>query len=509
MFDITRRGLLIGASLTALPFGAIPAFAASDKVKIGMDVDAVSLDPRTVRNTTDYRLIDLVYDGLVRLGDDLLPQPNLATKWEQVDATTLVVTIREDAKFHDGKPVTPADVAFTYTTIRDPKLASNQASLFAPIETVEPVGTNQVVFKLKEPNAPLLSYMDIGIAPKHLAEAGHDLSSQPVGSGPYKFVSWTKGSEIVLEANADYAGGAPATKQIVIVPLADNTARAQALEAGDLDMVMTPLTPDDVSRLSGDDRFVHTKLPGLTMTYLGFNCQSPNLADAAVRRVVAMLVDQDAIVNQIYGGLDIPGTSMLMPSNGWAYTADIKQPAFDPEGAKKALADLGWTAGPDGILQKDGNKLTIRLSTNAEDSARIQTIEYIQNVMQQVGIDAQVAIADFPAWIADVRAGKYDVALLSWVNLVDPDRGTFSQLTSKGALNWGKYSNPAVDAALTTGRTSLDQKARVAAYHEAAKLLAQDVPYYVLSYTGFDAFTKKSVGSQPDDARGYVRGLTK
>lgn len=508
MFKITRRSLLVGASLAALPLGGIAAFAANDKVRIGMDVDAISLDPRTARNTTDYRVLDLIYDGLVRLDAELLPQPNLATKWEQVDPTTLLVTLREDAKFHDGKPLTPEDVAFTYTTILDPKLASNAASLFAPIASVEAIGANQVKFTLKQSNAPLLSYMDIGIVPKHLVEAGHDLAGKPVGTGPYKFVHWTKGSEIALEANAGYAAGAPGTNEIVFVTLADNTARAQALEAGDLDLIMTPLSPDDVTRLAADDRFSHTKLPGLTITYLGFNTQSPVLADPAMRRVVGMLVDQDVIVNQIYGGLDIPGTSVLVPSNRWVYSPDIRQPTFDIEGAKKALADNGWTAGPDGILQKDGQKLTIKLSTNAEDSARIQTIEYIQNVMQQVGIDAQVSIADFPAWIADVRAGKYDIAMLSWVNLVDPDRGTYSQLTSTGALNWGKYSSPVVDEALELGRTALDQETRIKAYHDAARALAEDLPYYIISYTGFDAFAKKSVtGGQPDDARGYVRNL--
>lgn len=508
MFNVTRRSLLAGAALAALPLGRIPAFAANAKVRIGMDVDAVSLDPRTARNTTDYRVLDLVYDGLVRMNGDLLPQPNLATKWEQVDPTTLMVTLREDAKFHDGKPLTADDVVFTYTTILDPKLASNAASLFAPIQSVEAVGPNQVKFTLKHPYAPLLSYLDIGIAPKHVVDAGQDISSTPVGSGPYKFVRWDRGSEIVLEANPDYPSGAPGTKEIVFVTLGDNTARAQALEAGDLDMIMTPLSPDDVQRLAGDDRFVNTKLPGLTVTYLNFNTASPVLADPKLRHALGKLVDQDVIVNQIYGGLDIPGTSVLIPPSAWSYTAEIKQPSFDVEGAGKMLADLGWTAGSDGILQKDGQKLTITLSTNSEDSARIQTIEYIQNVMQQVGIDAKVEIADFPAWIANVRSGKFDIALLSWVNLVDPDRGTYSQLTSKGALNWGKYSNAAVDAALELGRSAMDQEARVKAYHEAARIIADELPYYIVSYTGFDAFAPKTVtGGMPDDARGYVRGL--
>ncbi|PSM16250.1 ABC transporter substrate-binding protein [Nitratireductor sp. StC3] len=508
MFNITRRSLLIGASLSALAFGTLPALAVNDTVRIGMDVDSVSLDPRTARNTTDYRVLDLVYDGLVRMNSELVPQPNLATKWEQVDPTTLVVTLREGVTFHDGTPLTAADVVFTYTTILDPKLASNAASLFAPIDSVEATAPNQVTFKLKHPYAPLLSYLDVGITPKHAVEAGHDLSGNPIGTGPYKFVRWNRGSEIVLEANPNYRDGAPGTGEIAFVTLGDNTARAQALEAGDLDMIMTPLSPDDVERLADDERFTHTKLPGLTITYLNFNTASPVLSDPQLRHALGMLVDQEVIVEQIYGGLDIPGTSVLLPTSAWSYTDTIRQPSFDMEAAAKALADLGWTKGGDGILQKDGTKLSITLSTNSEDSARIQTIEYIQNVMQQVGVDAKIEIADFPAWIANVRSGKYDIALLSWVNLVDPDRGTYSQLTSDGALNWGKYSNLQVDAALELGRSATDQQTRVEAYREAASIIAEEVPYYIISYTGFDAFAQETVeGGRPDDARGYVRGL--
>ncbi|MBW7947451.1 MAG: ABC transporter substrate-binding protein, partial [Sphingomonadaceae bacterium] len=267
MFTINRRSLMLAASLSLLPLGALPAHAANETVRIGMDVDAVSLDPRTARNTTDYRVMDLIYDGLVRLSPGLLPQPNLALKWEQTDPTTIIFDLRDDARFHDGKPVLASDVVFTYTTILDPKLASNAASLFAPIQSVEALGDHQVKFTLKHPYAPLLSYLDIGIVPQHLVEAGHDISAQPVGSGPYKFVRWSRGHQIALEANADYESGEPGTREIVFVTLGDNTARAQALEAGDLDIVMTPLSPDDVERLAADDRFNHTRLPGLTITY--------------------------------------------------------------------------------------------------------------------------------------------------------------------------------------------------------------------------------------------------
>src|SRR5690606_25038995 len=150
-------------------------------------------------------------DGLVTLDQSLTPQPNLALSWEQPDATTLIFTIRTDAKFHDGTPVTVEDVIYTYESVVDPALASNHASNLNVIESVTAEDEDTVVFKLSAPFAPLLSYMDLGIVPKHLAEAGHDLSTNPVGSGPFTFGQWDRGSQIVLNANADYYGGVSAT----------------------------------------------------------------------------------------------------------------------------------------------------------------------------------------------------------------------------------------------------------------------------------------------------------
>jgi peptide/nickel transport system substrate-binding protein len=491
------------AGLLLLPLGA----RAATVLKLGTDVDAQTLDPRTERDTTGYRVINLIYSGLVQLNAALEPVPDLATHWEQTSPVTWEFTLRPDATFQDGQKVTADDVVFTYTTLLDPKLNARFRSLYAPIDKVEAIAPDKVRFTLKAPYAPLLSYLDLGIVPKHAVEAGRDLDTQPLGSGPFRFVRWERGSRIVLAANDTYFGGRPKLDELDILVVPDNTARAQALESGDLDIIMSPLSPQDVQRLADESQFSHVRLPGISITYLNFNMRNPVLSDTAVRQAVAMLVDQKTIVDQIYGGIDVPATSLLIPSLPWSYTPDIRQPAYDPARAKQLLAQDGWKPGPDGILAKDGQCLGFTISTHAEDPNRIQTVEFLQNSFKQAGIDAKVLVTEWPGFISNTQTGKYDLAYFGWTMLVDPDRAMDAELATGGSLNFGHYSNPDLDRLLLQGQTVSALPARAAAYQAAAKIIATDVPYYVMSYAGFDSFADAKVHGFSPDARGYLRSL--
>lgn len=500
LLSLTVFGLL-GAT------GVAQAQLAQGIVRVGTDVDAQTLDPRLMRDTTAYRVVNLVFSGLVQLDAALKPQPDLATSWENPDPLTWRFTLRGDAKFHDGKPVTAADVVYTFETLLDPKLNARFRSLYTPIASVKADGDTKVEIKLKEPYAPLLSYLDVGIVPRHLGEANADLQNAPIGSGPFKLARWNKGSRISLVANEAYFGGKPAVNGIDFVVVPDNTARAQAFEAGNLELVQSPLSPRDVKRLAADTRFGNSLSTGIAITYLNFNTASPLLADPKLRAALAMLVDQPTIVGQIYEGTDQPATSTLL-SASWAYSAEVKQPGFDPAGAKKALEALGWRdTNRDGVLDKDGRKLSVTLSTHSEDPNRIQSIEYLQNVMRQNGIEANVKVSDWPSFSTGVQKGEHEIALLGWTLLVDPDRLMYAQLHSKGGLNWGKYANAEVDRLLDAGRSALTQDARAAAYRGAARILAAEVPYYVLSYQGYHVFFDKRLASFKPDPRGMMRSL--
>ncbi|TPW31134.1 ABC transporter substrate-binding protein [Martelella alba] len=506
------KSLLLSTTFAvALALGAAHGtFAAgTDTIVIGTDVDAGTLDPRLTRDTTAQRTANLIYSGLVDLSSSLEPKPELAASWESPDPTTIIFHLRPDLKFSDGSPLTADDVVYTYQTILDPDFNAPQRTLYTPISAVEAVDPLTVKFTLSAPYAPLLSYLDMGIVSKAAAEGGSDLATNPLGAGPMKLAAWNRGSDIELEKNNNYWGEAPKVADAKIQIIADNTSRAQALEAGDLDAIQSPLSPQDIKRLEGDDRFGNAIMPGLGVTYLNFNVSDPMLSDPDMRQAFAMLVDQDTIVNQIYQGVDAVATSVLMPTS-WAYSPDIKQPAFDVESAVAKFNELGWKdTNGDGILDKDGKPLKITLSTHSEDPNRVQSVEYLQAVFQSAGIDAEVNISDWPTFSTNyVQKGEHQIALLGWLNIVDPDRLLYAQLTTDGSTNWGGYSNPEVDKLLNEGRSSLDQAVRTEAYQKAAAILARDLPYYIISDQGYQLFYSKDIAYPVvANPRGTFRGL--
>ena len=498
----------IGLTIATLSIGAGSALAAGTLV-VGTDVDAGTLDPRLARDSTAYRTADLVYAGLVHITPKLEPVPDLAESWETPDPQTFIFKLRPDLKFSDGSPLTADDVVFTYTTLLKPDFSSPIRALFTPVKTVTAVDAQTVKFELSAPYAPLLTYLDVGIVSKKAAESGQDISTKPVGAGPMKLASWNRGSEIVLEANANYWRGAPTVDKVTLKIIGDNSARAQAFEAGDLDVIQSPLSPQDITRLAGDDRFGNVKMAGLGVTYLNFNTKDPLLAEPKMRQALSMLVDQQTIVNDIYQGVDQVASSLILPAS-WAYSAEIKQPTFNVEGAVKLLNELGWKdSNGDGILDKDGKPLTITLATHSEDPNRVQTLEFMQAIFQQAGVEAKAQISDWPSFSTNyVQQGKHQIALLGWLNIVDPDRLMYAQFTTGGPTNWGGYSNPEVDTLLNAGRSTLDQAKRIEAYQKAATILANDLPYFVVSDQGYQMFYQKKMPAEVQATpRGYLRGL--
>jgi len=477
---------------------------AQDSARVGTDVDAALLDPRIMRDTTAFRVDDLLFDGLVRLDDKSQPQPGLATGWDHPDATSWIFHLR-DAKFHDGSPVTADDVVYTVQTTLDPKTASRFRGLLTPIKTITAADAHTVRIELSQPYAPLLYYLELGIVPKALAAApGADMSAHPVGSGPMKLAEWKRGNSIALEANPDYWGGAPKLKRLQMVIVGDNTARAQALEAGDLDFIQSPLSPQDVQRLSGESKFAHVNMSGQALTFLLFNTGDPLLANPAMRRAIAHLFDQTTILTQIYGGIDQPANEMLLPTS-LGHDAALRQPTFDVAEAGKELAVLGWKRGADGRLTKDGRPLALTLSTHSEDPNRVQAMEFLQAICADAGLDTKVSLADFPSFFAAVQQGRTQIALLGMaLNVPDPDRVLYDQMHTGGGNNWSRYSNPEVDRLLEQGRRGED---RDSAYRQAEMILVRDLPLYVLSYQGYQAFYTPTLKSFMPNPRGYLRSL--
>lgn len=468
------------AVATTAPAAAATAAATGGALRIGLDVDAGTADPRLFVDTSAARLGELVYDGLVYIKPDFSPAPVLALSWDNPDDKTWIFHLRPGVKFHTGQAFTAADVKYTFDTILDPKFNSPQRGNLAVITQVDVVDDNTVKFTLSSAFAPFLSYMGTGIVPKAVGEAsGSDLANKPVGTGPFKFVSWQKGATISFAANDTYWGGRPKLDRIDFKIVPDNSARVVALEAGDLDFVLSPLSPQDVVRMSSKAGFKVERIPAAGYTYINLNCADPIMSDVKVRQALSYLVNRQQIISTVYKGIGTVGKGPIPPGM-WAYSDDLPTYDYNVDKAKAMLDDAGWKAGADGKRAKNGQPLKITLLTHTEDPDRRTVIEALQAEFTKVGIQADTNVKAFASLLPDLTAGNYQFLVIGWLGLSNPDYSMFRQFSNGGANNWGKCNDPALDQLLRQARTTLDQTKAKDLYAQAAKLVVQNAYYIFL-----------------------------
>ncbi|MDR1322167.1 MAG: ABC transporter substrate-binding protein [Gracilibacteraceae bacterium] len=505
-------GVLLLAAACGTPAPANPPASeggapAQQVLRFGLDVDPETLDPRHARDVSALRVFELCGDGLIQLNEKLEALPSLAESWENPDELTWVFHLRQGVKFHDGSDLTAEDVKYTYDTIRDPAFGAVYAANYASIKEVVAEDDYTVRFDLNEPYSPILANnMELTIVPAE-ADSIADFAAKPIGTGPFIMMEWAKNEKILFEANPDYWGGSPALQRVEFYTIPSNDTRVSALEAGDVDFVHTPLTPQDVDRIKGDARFQVDELTGLGITFAAFNHNSPVLADRQTRVGLSHFLDKEVMARELSQGLELPGESILVP-NTWFYSDEVKSFPYDPEQGKAILAEAGWTdTDGDGVLDKDGQKLTVRLSTYTQDDLKMQYVEYMQNLFAQGGVDARVVTNEWPTFIADVQAGNYDIAVFGMLNLFDPDKYMYSYLRSTAGSNWGGFSSTEFDALVEEARTVSGEAERRDLYVQAAAINNAEVMHNVLVYQGYVAMYNNKIQGYVPHARGSIRSF--
>ena len=467
-----------------------------DIIRVGLDVDINMLDPRLSTGTGNQRVIEQIFDGLLDLDENLNPLPVLATHWENPDELTWIFHLREGVQFHNGQEFGAEDVRHTFMSIIDPDFASPIRGLFNWIESIDIIDDHTVQFNLLFPFSPIISVMDRGIIPRN-ADEMDDFGMNPVGTGPYRFVNLDRNVSALVEANPLYWGEPPKTQSIEFFIIPDNTTRVAALEAGDIDLVHSPLSPMDIARLRDDDRFTVTEMGGLALTFLNFNQRSEVLREREVRQAIAHMVDRDTIANHIYRGMDAPASSGLLPGT-WSWCDSVQNFPFDPVRGQEILEEAGFTMGGDGFFQRDGVTLTVNLSTHTEDPNRIQAIEFIQSTLMANGIDARVSTAEWATFFATVAGGTYEIALLGLTNIVDPDRYFYLRFRTDAPNNEGGFSNEQLDAYVDEARRVSDQARRAELYQRAAQIVNDEVAHHVLLNQGYIVMhTRELSGFEP------------
>jgi peptide/nickel transport system substrate-binding protein len=476
-------GLLLAFCI--LNFAFFPACQRTERpgnpnvITVAARVGPNSLHPLKANDEGTTRVAALVYESLMENGEDLRPHPTLAQRLERPDPLTYVAHLRRGVKFHDGHELTAQDVVFTFRQLIDPQAISPYKGGFTIMAGVKALDDYTVEFTLKEPVAESTwgtNLVAIDIVPAHIDEA--TLTRSPVGTGPYRFVSYAVDDRVELAAFDEYWGGRPANAGVVMRIIPDDTMRGLELRKGSADVIMNDIVPDIAYQLERSGDFRTVRSPGLDFSYLGFNMRDPVVGDKRVRHAIGYAIDRAAITKYLRRDLARPATG-LIPPQAWAYEPDIFTFTHDPARAMQLLDEAGYRDpdGPDGPLPR----LTLSLKISTSEDIRLQST-VIQEDLRRVGIDLDLRSYEFATVFADILKGNFQMMSLIWVGgaVIDPDilrRVFHSEQVPPVGFNRGFYSNPEVDRLLDLGTGAQTEADRKRYYAAAQKIIADEAPY--------------------------------
>jgi peptide/nickel transport system substrate-binding protein len=436
-----------------------------------------SLDPRIGSDETSQRIHTLIYDYLLALDDQLRVVGGLASSWEQVDPLNYVIHLREGVLFHDGHELTADDVVFTFNSFIDPDFVSPRKGAYRSLARVEAIDPYTVRFVLKEPFGSFPINLVMPVVPKG---AGPELRDHPIGTGPYKFVSFAVDDRVELTAFKQYFRGAPANDGVVLKVVPDEIMRALELRKGTIDMVVNDLSPDVIHQLEAERSVKIAESPGTDYAYVGINLRDPVLKDRRVRHALGYAIDRQAIVDYLRRGLARPAVGILPPAS-WAFDEDVFQFTHDPAKAIALLDEAGYRD-PDGDGPEPRLRLSLKVSTN--EFIRLQAA-VIQQDLKRVGIDLDVRSYEFATMYTDVLKGNFQLFTLQWVGVSAPDmlrRVFHSDQMPPNGFNRGYYENPEVDRLIDAAMAASTEPQRRELYVQAERIIAEDAPYISLWY---------------------------
>ena len=366
----------------------------ADVITLAVPSSPNNLDPRIGTDEVSQKIQQLVYSTLFALNERLEVVGLLAERWDSPTPTTYVVSLRKGVRFHDGHELTSDDVVYTFTSLLDPSFISPRKGAYRMLDHVRAVDPYTVEFTLKEPFGSFPINLVIPIVPKG---AGASLRNAPIGTGPYRFVSFAVDDRVVLAPFEGYMDGAPGNGGVVIKVVPDDTMRGLELRKGGVDLVVNDLAPDIVHQLRADPTLQVVEAPGTDYAYVGLNLRDSILKDVRVRQALAYAVDRDAIVRHLRRGLARPAVGILPPMS-WAFTADVPDYRFDPARAGALLDEAGYRD-PDGPGPAPRLHLTLKVSST--EFNRLQS-SVLQQDFARVGVALDVRTYEFATLYADV-----------------------------------------------------------------------------------------------------------
>lgn len=443
------------------------AGAASEMLHVAIGGEPDQLDPNKTSSYFSFQVLENVYDTLVETDANLEMQPALAESWDiSDDQLTWTFHLREGVTFHDGSEFTSEDVVYSYNRIIDEELSN--AWKFTAIEDIAAPDDLTVEVTLSQPTPNLLSNLGgfKGMAIVDQANVESDeITTGPVGTGPFSFEEWTYGDHITLTANPDYWGGAPEIAGVEFQFISEPSTALAALQSGEVQWTDV-IPPQRVEQLQGEEQIELGVTPSSDYWYLALDEANEPWDDVRARQAIAYAIDREAIIQAVSYG-NAAANQLAIPEQSIWYT-EYSTYSRDMDKAQELLDQAGVTGG------------TIDFMATTEYPETVTAAQIIAANLEPLGITVEIRQPDFSTWLDEQNSGNFDLLMMGWLGNIDPDDFYYNQHHSEGTSNAQGYANPDVDELLEAARTETDQDARYDLYAEAATIIADEASYIYL-----------------------------
>lgn len=466
------RNLALAASLAA-GLGAADHAAAQKVVNVGIVSDPVTLDPALMASFFEILVQYNIHEPLLHLTPDLKVEPGLASV-ELADDLTYKFTLKPGLTFHDGTAIDAAAAKANFDRMLDPATGSPRRGELGPIDGVEVTGPLTFTVKFKAPYAPFLQVLTnragMMVSPSALKSLGADFATKGVGAGPFRVVSWTKNSELVLEKFAGYRNAAAVSiDRVVFRPIADETVRLTNLRSGTLQLI-DGVPPQSVAQLGREPNVTVKQQSGLGFNAHSFNTTRPPFNDVRVRRAFAATIDPEVLQRVVYFNTGSPSWGAIPPAMGWVHDKNFKPTKLDRDLARKLLAEAGHTAPVPVTITVTNSPLQVRIA------------EVLQSQANQAGFKVEIKQIDATSLITVLRQKDFDLCMSPWSGRSDPDGNMFNYFTKNGPNNFAGWQSDKATDLLTRARSVTKLEDRAKLYREIEAEIAAELPMLFLHF---------------------------
>jgi len=493
--------------------GASNAWTQPGVLRYAESAEPASLNPELNASAVTGDLSMFIYSYAVRYNDKAQPVPDALVEIPTVangdvskDGLTLKYKLRTNIKWQDGKPLTCADLKFTWQVVMNPHNNVVTTDGYKDIRDIDCSNPHVALIHMKRLYAPYLQQLwgvngNAVILPEHLLAKYNDdrgsfnntpYNSMPIGSGPFKVIEWQRGNEVRMQANPYFYLGKPKLREVVFKIMPDENTMETQLQTHEIDVLArgTGLSWPRYVKIAGPGSgLTAIRLDNYLFTHIDFNLRRPLLQDRNVRVALAYATNRQEIVDKVMHQSGLVAETDQSPQLSWAYTNNFEHHPFDPAKAQQILDAAGWKRGADGIRVKNGQRLSFNITCVTEGNYARQIETVLQRQWHEIGAEAIVknsptALMFQNGTTGTLQGGHYDVAIFSWSAAADPDDSAIysaDNMATRGqnALFW---DNATATAAMNDALKTLDQTRRKHDYEIVQQQMAKDVPTIILFF---------------------------